>query len=73
VCLETDGKFDSFEAALTGFDNFSIGVEVSGGEYSLCYIELNPTGSFELGIFVITQVSFFAGVGVFYYIPTVAG
>ena len=73
VGVEADGEFDGFEAAFAGGFDLGVGVEVGGFEDLFGYVELDPAGGFELRVFVVAEVGFFAGVGVFDDVPAVAG
>ena len=73
VGVEADGEFDGFEAGFSGGGYLGVGVETSGGEEFLSDVELDPAGGLELGIFIVAEVGFFAGVGVFDDVPAVAG
>src|SRR5437588_3810226 len=71
--VEADGEFDGLEAGFSGGFDLGVGVEVGGFEDLFGYVELDPTGGFELRIFVVAEVGLFTGVGVFDYVPAVAG
>ncbi len=71
--VEADGKLDGFEAGFACGCDLCVGIKVGGFEDLFGYVELDPACGFELRVFVVAEIGFFAGVGVFDDVPTVAG